>query len=578
MKRKTYGSLTYAADTGEWVVEHIPPHVALRLKQIFTKISPSQTAPYRLKATAINAADIQWFMERYPLECSLGDRRLLNRHAKGFYEHQSASEAILLPDWKPTERPGLKPGSAFRGYQRTALDFTEMVKRLILLDDVGLGKTYEGLGLALLKGALPLVIVCQPHLQEQWYKKARQFIDLRVEKVNGTRPYDLPEADIYLVKYSQLSGWVDVLSAGWVRAIAFDEIQELRHGKTTKKGEAAHQICQALHLIDGYTVGLTATLIYNYGIESYNIVNMLQPGLLGTREEFLREWCENDATGKGVVKNPDALGAFLQESMVVLRRTKRDVGQEAKQLAPEMEWVDPDTDAVDDNEALAEQLALKTLTASFKESGAAAREFDLKLRQLTGIAKAKAVSGFVRMVVESGQPVVLFAWHREVYDILLRELADLKPAMYTGSEGAAQKEANKQAFIDGETDLLIMSLRSGAGADDLQYRSSTVIFAELDHSPLIHHQCIGRLDRDGQLDPVYVYYLVTAFGSDPVMIDNLGLKQTQSDGIVDPGQTKDERQADPDRIKRMAREYLKARGVEVPGIEESEEEDQLALL
>jgi SNF2 family DNA or RNA helicase len=538
----------------------------MRLKQVFTKLAEWQTAPFVLTDTPIHAADIKWFMERYPLTCSISDRRRLNREANGFYAEQVAAESILLPEWVPTDRAGLRHGQKLRPYQRVAIDLVEQVNELIILDDVGLGKTYEGLGIALIEGALPLVIVCQPHLQLQWQEKAEAFVDLNVVSVHGTKPYDLPQADIYIIKYSQLSGWVDVLSQGWIRALAFDEVQELRHGQTTMKGAAAHRLCEVVREVSGCLVGLTATLIYNYGIEAYNIVNMFRPGLLGTRDQFLREYCETDASGKGIVRDPDALGAFLQESLMVLRRTKRSVGQEAKQLDPELEWVEPNSKAVSDAEELAKQLAITTLTGSFAESGIAAREFDMRMREMTGIAKAHATASFVRMFVESGQPVLLFGWHREVYEIWQRELADLNPVMYTGSETAVQKERAKQDFIAGKTNLMIMSLRSGAGADGIQHRCSTAIFGELDFSPLVHLQCTGRLDRDGQLDPVYAYYVVTNYGSDPVLIDILGLKQSQSDGIHDPGEKQAERQSDPDRIKRMARRYLESRGVDVDSL------------
>ena len=43
------------------------------------------------------------------------------------------------------------------------------------------------------------------------------------------------------------------------------------------------------------------------------------------------------------------------------------------------------------------------------------------------------------------------------------ELAEFRPVLYTGTESAKQKSDAKRAFIVGETDLFMMSLRSGAG-------------------------------------------------------------------------------------------------------------------
>lgn len=563
MKRKSYGTLTYDAINQSWVIDKLAPHVAMKLKQIFTKLSPSSICPFVFKNTDTHAADLAWFMERYPLECSTSDRRLLSKRAKAFYLDQEASELILSPTWIPKNRAGLLEGQILRHYQQVAIDMVEKMRSLILLDDVGLGKTYEGLAVALIEGSLPLVIVCQPHLQKQWVEKAKSFINLRVHAPNGNKPYDLEEADIYIFKYNQLSPWIDTLTQGWVKAVVFDEIQELRRGDESAKGQAAENLCRAVDRVNGCLVGLTATLIYNYGIEAFNIINMLRPGLLGSRQQFLQEYCDVGSQ-KGIVKFPDELGSFLQESLMVLRRTKADVGQEAKQIKPELEWVEPDEHGLKEAEELTKALALTTLSGSFTESGAAARELDMRLREMTGIAKARATAAFVRMFVESGQPVLLFGWHREVYEIWAKELRGLRVAMYTGSESPKQKEQAKKDFINGEVDVLIMSLRSGAGADGLQFRGSTIVFGELDFSPLVHRQCIGRLDRDGQESPVYTYYVVANYGSDPVLIDTLGLKQSQSDGIQDPGAEQAIAQADPDRIKRMARAYLESIGEEIP--------------
>lgn len=79
-----------------------------------------------------------------------------------------------------------------------------------------------------------------------------------------------------------------------------------------------------------------------------------------------------------------------------------------------------------------------------------------------------------------------------------------------------------------------MSVRSGAGVDGLQARCAMGIFGELDWSPGIHQQCIWRLDREGQKNPVTAFFLVTDDGSDPPMKDVLGIKASESQHIVDP--------------------------------------------
>jgi len=205
----------------------------------------------------------------------------------------------------------------------------------------------------------------------------------------------------------------------------------------------------------------------------------------------------------------------------------------------------------------------------------------MMVRQATGIAKAKSVAQFVRLMVEAGEPVLLVGWHRAVYDIWLQELADLKPAMYTGSESAAKKDQEAKRFISGETDVMIMSLRSGAGLDGLQARCSVLVLGELDWSPGIHSQLTWRLDREGQLHPVTVFYLVTNDGSDPPIMDVLGIKASEARGIVDPHlgvQITDAE--DMSNLRRLVERYLEKGGKAKtpPAPEDSPREPVQALL
>ncbi|MFL7013678.1 SNF2-related protein [Enterovibrio norvegicus] len=559
MANVKYGNIELTSDH-KWKLFDVKPHVSLRLKQLFPRISEGGTQPYYLGDKPDVAADLTWFMHRYPLNISPENAAYLNAKDVEYHEHQASCELILSPEYSPSERAGFNEGKALRKYQGQAVDFVDQVVSALILDEIGLGKTIIGFGVALLEGALPIVYVVQPHLHNQWHKKAIEFLDLKIHKVVGGKPYSLPPADVYIMKYGQLTSWVDVLCDGWVNAIVFDEIQELRRGTETKKGSAASAICSVVR----FKVGLTASLIYNYGIESYNIVNILRPGLLGSRHEFLREWC-SESNDKGIVKDPDALGSYLREQNLIMRRTKKDVGQSARQLAPHVEWVDHNQKAVNDLEELTEQLAMKTFTASFQESGQVSREFDLRMRQMTGVAKAAQVAAFVRLFVESGKTVLLYGWHREVYSIWMEQLADLAPVMFTGSETPNQKEKAKERFISGESPILIMSLGSGAGTDGLQDVCSTVVFGEFAWSSEIHRQAIGRLDRDGQKEEVFVFYVATNFGSDPDIIDVLGLKSSQSKGILDPYSGGDlATQNDGNRIKNMAKSYLNKKGIKIP--------------
>jgi hypothetical protein len=148
------------------------------------------------------------------------------------------------------------------------------------------------------------------------------------------------------------------------------------------------------------------------------------------------------------------------------------------------------------------------------------------------------------------------------YDIWMRELKDYKPVLYTGSESPAQKEEAKRKFVSGETNLFIISLRSGIGLDGLQHRSNIVVIGELDWSPKVHDQLIGRLDREGQKEQVTAIYLVSDFGSDPLIVDMLGVKSSQSHNIINPLTAVEDQFSDESRLKLLAEKFLEKKVAE----------------
>lgn len=548
---RTYGVCRYVSDgtRHQWSLEGIEPHVAIRLKQLFPKIPKQSTGPFLLPADLITAADLDWFMSRYPLRISAADRRQLEIDKTGFVERQDHLESILLPTFKAGTITGLRDGQQLRNYQAQAVEVLRYRKSLLLGDEGGLGKTFVAAAfLCSVPGTLPAAVVCDAHMQIQWLEKVTGFTHLRVHCIKKTSPYALPPADVYVFRISQIMGWADIFATDFFRTVVYDEPQSLRTGASTAKGAAAKVLTQHTE----YHLGLTATPIYNYGVEMWNVMRFIDETVLGEYDDFMREWADS----YGRIAHPKALGSYLREQHVLLRRLKSDVGQELPKVSRIIEYVDYDEKTVRSVEDLATALAVKATTGSFTERGSAVRELDIMVRQATGVAKAKAVAQFARLLVEAGESVLLVGWHRAVYAIWQEALSDLEPAMYTGSESAAKKNREKDRFLNSETPVLIMSLRSGAGLDGLQHRCSVVVFGELDWSPGIHQQVIWRVDREGQQSPVTVFFLVVEDGSDGPIMEILGLKASEAHQIVDPFTGPERTDRDTARFQALVQRYL----------------------
>lgn len=546
---RCYGSIQF--DGNGWSISDLEPHVAIRFKQLFPKVPKSSSGPFHLPDDPIHAADLQWFLSRYPLSISEEDSNRLTAGANRFRDSQAEMEKILLPTYQMPERcAGLRDGQQLRRYQWQAIQLLQLRKSLLLGDEGGLGKTYTAAGfLANQPDALPAAVVCDPHMQTQWKDKITVFTHLRVHIIRQASPYNLPEADVYVFRISQILGWVDIFAQGIFKSVVFDEPQSLRTGTKTSKGAAAKVLSDNA----SYRVGLTATPIYNYGIEMWNVAQFIDDTVLGSYEDFSREWVDS----RGRIADPKALGSYLREQNFLLRRLKTDLGMELPKVSKIVEHVEYNEKSVRSIEDIARQLAIRATTGSFLERGQAARDLDILVRQTTGVAKAKTVAQFAKLMVEAGEAVLLVGWHRSVYEIWLTELSEYQPAMYTGSESASKKEKEKQRFLSGDTPILILSLRSGAGLDGLQFRSSVVLFGELDWSPGIHQQIIWRLDREGQKNPVTAFFLVTEEGSDPPMMDVLGIKASEAVQIVDPFIGAQSVETDTSHLQKLVQKYLR---------------------
>jgi SNF2 family DNA or RNA helicase len=534
---RTFGTYKYVplgnGEAGVWRLV-LDPAVAIRAKRVFARAQSTIAGHVELRATPEVAHDLEWFMLRFPLVPA--DDRTAEQLRRRSNEHEVRERAIgevlagTAQRWPLEHAPIKEP----RPYQQTAVDLLRVSRRMILTDEVGLGKTFTGL-LSLHPDALPAVIVQPTHLVSRWVTEMQDAFphlsyDIAKKTTvpesfeNGDRP------DVLIVPYSRLAGWAHHLQ-GWARTIIFDEVQDLRRGTSTNKGTAAAMIAAEAD----YVLGLTATPVYNYGGEVWELFNIVAPGQLGTQIEFSREWGGYSYNGHAGVKDPGALGSYLREQGMMLGRTRKEVGRELPKTIKVPTFVEADADALEKvaGDAAAMARLILSDTSSRQEKFRAAGELDWKLREATGLAKAPYVAEFVKLLLEAERKVVLFGWHRAVYDVWNDMLADYRPVMYTGSESTKQKDEAREAFINGPSRILIMSLRSGAGVDGLQLATNIAVFGELDWSPAVHEQAIGRVRRDGMgEEPPVAYFLNSAEGSDPAILETLGVKRNQAEPLI----------------------------------------------
>jgi SNF2 family DNA or RNA helicase len=560
-----------------WVVR-CRPHIRMKLKRTMGKADRNEFDAVKFSDSPETCRDLHWFMLRYPMEMSRDDRRYLDERAIGHKKREVEVQSILAGTYQPRQFELAIPP---RDYQSQVAELVLRSGGTLIADDLGVGKTVSAICTLTDPRTRPALVVTMTHLVGQWRNELAKFApNLTTHVIKKGQPYDIAKAmrgrkrkdpgpslpgvandlpDVLIINYAKLSGWADAL-AGVVKSVIFDEGQELRIPDSNRYHAAKRIADLAL-----FRTALTATPIYNFGGEMHSLLSCIQPEAIGTKIEFVREWC-NEHGSHSAIKDPRAFGLYVRDEGLMVRRTRADVGRELPGLTIVPHHIDCDPDALDAIKDRAAELAHIILKqgGEFIEKGVAAREITHLMRQATGIAKAPYVAEFVKMIAAAGEKVVLYGWHHAVYDIWRERLKEYWPVMFTGNESAPEKDRSKDLFVNGHSRVLIMSLRAGAGLDGLQHCCRTLVHGELDWSPAVHEQADGRVNRDGQKDAVLSYRLLADSGSDPVVADTLGLKRAQLVGIKDPyGGIIERLETDGEHAKKLAQAHLERIGAKL---------------
>lgn len=557
--KETFAKLT--KKDNEWRLSG-DPQVIVMAKRLFPGSQGRGAGVARFPATPRIMQDLVWLMHRWPIE--IVDEAAFDadyERAVSHYHNRVASNKCLGPS-----SPGVNFTGKLRPFQEEGLSWMLANPRTLLADEMGLGKTVQALAYLATQPVWPVLIVPPPHLMRHWHTALKMFLqakplgktedlfghnELSYHTLRGLTATPLPQAHIYLCHYLILRAWRTEIKAVAPERVVFDEIQELRKAGSEKYSAASFISADAQSVI-----GLSGTPIYNAGGEIWNVLNAVEYHCLADWDSFTREWCAG--YGSDIVKSPDTLNTHLKREGLMLRRKKADVLTELPDKRRVVESVDSDSSLFWQLAKEAVELAKSaTMTEDVLARGRLEREALSATRKATGVAKAKGCSAFIRGLLDAKEPTLVFAHHHDVFDILGSELKDFTPSRISGRETEAQKAAAMESFQEGRTDLCFVSLRSATGLDGLQARARVVVFVELDWSPAVHTQAEDRAHRMGQHDSVLCYYLVSDCGSDPDIMDALGLKIAQFTGIMgDAPESEDERKKHGEAAKQHIRNIM----------------------
>ena len=415
--------------------------------------------------------------------------------------------------------------------------------RALLCDEVGLGKTIEA-GLVLselvMRGlARSVLVLTPPSLIEQWQGEMRRKFSLEI--VNQDDPaFRQKGADAWMqverVIVSMHTAKREphrsaILARQWDLVIV-DEAHHLRN-RNTQLWKFASELRKQFILL------LTATPVQNNLDELFNLVTLLEPGLLSTAKQFHRRFV--DRKDKLTPKNVNELHTLLSEVMVRNRRstvglqfTRRFARTDRVVLtAQERTLYDSVTRFVRLHLRSASaksgitRMALIALQMAMGSSSQAAASTLQNMSQndkltaedkeaLAALADRawclndhSKVDRLLQLLAEYPDKMVLFTQFRATQDLLYRRLtaAGHDVAVFHGGLSRLEKETAVARFR-GPARLLIAT-EAGSEGRNLQFAHAVCNF-DLPWNPMKIEQRIGRLSRIGQTHDVHVFNLVAA--------------------------------------------------------------------
>ena len=476
---------------------------------------------------------------------------------------------------KPLERALRSLKQPLYRYQRDGVEQFLARGRLLLADDMGLGKSAQAIAAChalwhagrVRRGLLVVPAALKP----QWLREWQLFTDAPaaiVEGAPGQRrgAFEARRRGFLLANYEQLLRDIEVVREWAPDIVVLDEAQRIKNWAT----KTAFTVKR---LDPPYRLVLTGTPMENRLDELASIVEWVDDFALEPKWR-LAAWHTTLVDGKaeiGGARHLDTLRIRLATCMV--RRVRQEVLSQLPARTDTRMPIEMTPEQIDEHDALnlpiaqilgrakrrplgqAEFLRLMSLltTQRIIANGLAQLRFESVWPDLSrierptdftlqGLSSPKLVELrelIAQLALTQGRKVVVFSqWRRMLRlaywatrDPLAR--AGVRAAFFTGAEGQKRRTQNIVDFHDDPACRVLFATDAGGVGLNLQRAASACINLELPWNPAVLEQRIGRIHRLGQRRPIDVYNLVSEPGIESRIADLVGSKQALFTGLFD---------------------------------------------
>ena len=462
---------------------------------------------------------------------------------------RTLSQLTLIPE---IELP-LGLHAQLRDYQRYGLNWLQFLRVShfsgILADDMGLGKTVQTLAhlqyekeQGRIKTAS--LIVAPTSLVGNWQAEAKRFTpQLKVLIYHGSERHqdNFDDYDIVVSTYGLIHRDKDKFITYPFYYLILDEAQFIKNARTKTT-----QIIQQLHAT--HRLCLTGTPLENHLGELWSLFHFLMPGLLGDAKQF-RLWFRTPIEKYADLNRREVLIKRIQP--FILRRTKNQVVRELPpktEMTRTIEIIGPQRDLY---EAIRMSMEKKVRDAIAKQglgkSHILLLDALLKLRQVCcdprllslseasiahgTSAKLEALMDLLDNLVGEGRRVLVFSQFTSMLQLIEEELRARNYDYLKLTGQTVHRQAMVEKFQEGNTPVFLISLKAGGTGLNLT-RADTVIHYDPWWNPAVEDQATDRSHRIGQVNPVFVYKLITSGTVEEAILGMQDKKRQLVEGVL----------------------------------------------
>tara|TARA_R110000751_G_scaffold177025_4_gene283292 strand:- start:594 stop:2543 length:1950 start_codon:yes stop_codon:yes gene_type:complete len=420
-----------------------------------------------------------------------------------------------------------------RDYQKVApvMYMTGGRKRILIADEMGLGKSLQALACVSLAEHKRVLIVCPSVVKHNWANEIDKWLMNDHFIINGWTG-DIEGVKFNIINYDLLNKRGDQLIAQGYDCIIFDEVHNIKNQKAART-QAALALAKGVEGI----IAMSGTPILNRPNEFFTSLNMMLPAQFGNYWTFAQRYCNARRTDFGwdmsgasnIEHSADGITTPLNHLLrdFMLRRSMDDprIAGEMPDLVQTIIPLELPEEA---------QKAYKIEHNSWMEEwqhqqanwGSTSAGFALnmmtELRHIAGRLKVDAAVKWANDYFDStGKPLVIFAHHKDVLQVLFERLdLDRKSDIITGDTHNSDRQSIIESFQKGEIAFLICSTMAMKEGVNLE-RANTTLFVEREWVPAWEQQAAARVRRMTQEDATCHQVILSANNTIDSMFDEV---------------------------------------------------------